>query len=1740
MMTSQVRVGVRARPVSTKDQGSVEVLEVEDRTIALSGRRFTYDHVFDSNTSQQQLYEQVSPSLLQSFLDGYNATVSACERRNECRNSFKNRQAVDLLLFIIGMLDAHAFLLFSSFQFLSHLISLKIMAYGQTGSGKTFTMGSEAHTELHQSESTGLIPRFMNDLFRNVDGKECQISTSFLEVYGEDVHDLLDPLRKSLPLREDSSNSVVCPGLTAKTVQSADEALAVLHEGTLNRTTAATLMNLTSSRSHAVFTVTLHQTDDSSSSSSRFTFVDLAGSERLKKTGCSGERAREGIEINKGLLALGNVINALADEERHQKKLHVPYRQSKLTRLLQDALGGNSQTLFLACVSGADTNASETLSTLHYANRARNIQNAPCRNVADPSVQELQRLQAFTAVLQAELVNLKFGGGGSSSQQTTTGSVSDELMKRKDVNAYLDQLQVLAQQKVGSAVALRKPLVTTTAAAASTSSSPRPRLGSSDQALPRDSNQSVLENFDPALLDEVNPDEELAILDQLLDLQQHDQEFDQEQKMDDEKLKQVEGELAEQEQLLLQLRDSLKIYHNMKAKYENLMAEVQQLEIEKAQLAEQLKKASADPSLGCSRAIKKEMEMVERNLARARNETQRHRQMYKKAEQEAQKCRVMEHKIAELKAGRAQLMKKQKEAAARHRELTEKKTREITALKRKDRNTERQLTKLQSDIQIHKRNLDKRQAYCRKLVEQKKQTETHLMKLLSMRQRELRQRTNRAGRRDPAKQQSSKSQQGFAPVNEEIDSMHFLLDKKIAETVTRAELQSQYEERMTEYSETMRALVVAVKQLEDGQNEETQQELEHTVEELELKVEIAGGAMEKIQIRLSRLDEALDMDSSDDGNAATKKLIRDKTAPVLRTLLIGTVDRLVEAELQRQRLSKILERKESVLGSFEMEVETLNNHIAALKKDLVARHSIVSGSVDPVEAMEQLRGEKVELATKLEESEQESAMLKLFADDLAKEHGEMGLQLAETKEKLTLAQVAIAQSDGVEAPDELLQKLQAVWNELGMSPPSRDGARQQIENCLKDTCLRKLEEAELLKTDTLKEIAVLQQDLLSMCASLSIEPMDTSVSQEATLLKQREDLQKRQSRLKPIFTSAIERRDALVNQVTDITVSLGIPKEDLCADLVALIDEAARENHDRDSESNRGSSSGKLSEDFLSRCDASLTELRMQKSKILADNAKLQKQTFSLISDMNLNESDVLTLVVHSVKRRGTVLPSWWNNESAEMVARSVATDGGVVRSSKAFSQHLKVFGESLASVSEGRRELSTKLRAIVERAQQTLLSTVDGEFEANEAYSSFHEALFRLPSLSKDFIRACLSEVEALLHGVEAMSQSEIEALTVVWEALNISPTSRGKFWGSIDEKLREMQSQAAGPFDSVVRVSAVDGEEWVLTAVKDGTKNFRELEMSLFKLEKIHGEVERLRMRQDAKSKIISLDSEVRILKSKLNEFEDKKCVPQRLTTKKNTSSNLLKEERFRKQMQSKYIAKLDQLGSLLKGWKSSEKSAFDQSLLSEDVRAELKNSDRNEFMHLRTVEYKGSTKRGPDSVDRSDDNSSGAPPLKRQATSSRASTARRLSNRSTASKKHAGTKASTSSSSAAATNRKEEDRSSSTPMKKPAASGRTDGRPPKRALSPSRHADNGSEHHSAKKSKTTTRPPLVSKVPPTRSSAQSSSGGSSSSAKGRVAASATKRLTLDPFGTVLGEASRAKENPTSTMHEDDASTR
>ncbi|KAI9555803.1 hypothetical protein GHT06_018319 [Daphnia sinensis] len=356
-----VRVAVRIRPLVPKEvtEGSqhfiTKVLNQPQVTVKGSTEAFTYDYVFGPEESQIQVYETAVMKIVGKIFKGYNVTI---------------------------------------------------LAYGQTGSGKTFSMGTAdmvSTTNAVLSDNSGIIQRAVKDLFHKM-GEDASlafdINVSFLELYMEKVYDLLSKSRnEEVDIREDPKNGIKINGLTETPVSTWEETLKCLENGSLNRRTGATAMNHQSSRSHAIFTLTINQINKDSSSivkTSKFHLVDLAGSERASKTHAVGERFAEGVNINKGLLSLGNVISALCESNPR----HIPYRDSKLTRLLQDSLGGNSHTLMIACVSPADSNYEETLSTLRYADRARKIKNKPIVN-QDPTMVEVMALRAQVQQLLA-------------------------------------------------------------------------------------------------------------------------------------------------------------------------------------------------------------------------------------------------------------------------------------------------------------------------------------------------------------------------------------------------------------------------------------------------------------------------------------------------------------------------------------------------------------------------------------------------------------------------------------------------------------------------------------------------------------------------------------------------------------------------------------------------------------------------------------------------------------------------------------------------------------------------------------------------------------------------------------------------------------------------------------------------------------------------------------------------------------------------------------------------------------------------------------------------------------------------------------------------------------------------------------------------------------------------------------------------------------------------------------------
>ncbi|BCR87335.1 kinesin-3 motor protein uncA [Aspergillus chevalieri] len=290
-----------------------------------------------------------------------------------------------------------------------------IFAYGQTGSGKSYSM-------MGYGKEYGVIPRICQDMFQRIEDIQrdkqlgCTVEVSYLEIYNERVRDLLNPSNKgNLKVREHPSTGPYVEDLAKLVVRSFEEIENLMDEGNKARTVAATNMNETSSRSHAVFTLTLTQKRHDAETSmdtekvSRISLVDLAGSERATSTGATGARLKEGAEINRSLSTLGRVIAALADVAAGKKKnaSMVPYRDSILTWLLKDSLGGNSMTAMIAAISPADINFEETLGTLRYADSAKRIRNHAVVN-EDPNARMIRELKEELQQLRSKL-----GGGAA-------------------------------------------------------------------------------------------------------------------------------------------------------------------------------------------------------------------------------------------------------------------------------------------------------------------------------------------------------------------------------------------------------------------------------------------------------------------------------------------------------------------------------------------------------------------------------------------------------------------------------------------------------------------------------------------------------------------------------------------------------------------------------------------------------------------------------------------------------------------------------------------------------------------------------------------------------------------------------------------------------------------------------------------------------------------------------------------------------------------------------------------------------------------------------------------------------------------------------------------------------------------------------------------------------------------------------------------------------------------------------
>lgn len=360
-----VRVVVRCRPLNRKEVVSEceNILDIDERLGQITIRNpkappddpmkvFTFDSVYGSESKQSDVYDDAVGPLVDSVLQGFNVTI---------------------------------------------------FAYGQTGTGKTHTMQGVSD----DPDMRGVIPNSFQDIFTQISRTQNQkylVRSSYLEIYQEEIRDLLcKDNNKRLELKENSEVGVYVKDLSSVVTKNAKEIEHVMNIGNQSRSVGFTNMNERSSRSHAIFGITVECSQEGPDGQDhirvgKLNMVDLAGSERQSKSGAKGKRLKEATKINLSLSALGNVISALVDG----RSTHIPYRDSKLTRLLQDSLGGNAKTVMIATVGPSHKNFDETLATLRYANRAKNIKNKPRVN-EDPKDALLRQFQEEIARLKAQL-----------------------------------------------------------------------------------------------------------------------------------------------------------------------------------------------------------------------------------------------------------------------------------------------------------------------------------------------------------------------------------------------------------------------------------------------------------------------------------------------------------------------------------------------------------------------------------------------------------------------------------------------------------------------------------------------------------------------------------------------------------------------------------------------------------------------------------------------------------------------------------------------------------------------------------------------------------------------------------------------------------------------------------------------------------------------------------------------------------------------------------------------------------------------------------------------------------------------------------------------------------------------------------------------------------------------------------------------------------------------------------------
>ncbi|EGW10226.1 chromosome-associated kinesin KIF4A [Cricetulus griseus] len=685
-----VRVALRCRPLVPKEIGEgcqmcLSFVPGKPQVVIGTDKSFTYDYVFDPSTEQEEVFNTAVAPLIKGIFKGYNATV---------------------------------------------------LAYGQTGSGKTYSMGGAYSADQGSEQTVGVIPRVIQLLFKEMDEErdsEFTLSVSYLEIYNEEILDLLcSPCEKAsqIHIREDPKAGIKIVGLTERTVSDASDMVSCLEQGNNSRTVAATAMNSQSSRSHAIFTISVRQrkkTDTNSSFHSKLCLVDLAGSERQKKTKAEGDRLKEGIHINQGLLCLGNVISALGDGK---KGGFVPYRDSRLTRLLQDSLGGNSHTLMIACVSPADSSLEETLNTLRYADRARKIKNKPVVNT-DPQTAELNHLKRQVKQLQVLLLQTRGGSLPGSINLEPSETLRSLMEKNQSLVEENEKLSHALSEAAGQTAQMLERILTTEQA--------NEKINTKLQELRHHAAckldlQKLMETLeDQELIENVETihslqqviihlsDETVAFLAaatesameldaQVVDRPETSRSCDSFTTQYALRQAQMAKELTELNKALT-LKEALArkitfsgqlqpIQGQYEANIKSLESEVSILQKEKEQLLLELQTAKKDVNqTKLSEHRRRCLQDLEAQIAGLKKKLNEQSKLLKLKESTENTVSKLTLEIQMMKTQRVQLMRQMKEDAEKSRQWKQQKNKEVIQLKEQDRKRRYELLKLERDFQ---------------------------------------------------------------------------------------------------------------------------------------------------------------------------------------------------------------------------------------------------------------------------------------------------------------------------------------------------------------------------------------------------------------------------------------------------------------------------------------------------------------------------------------------------------------------------------------------------------------------------------------------------------------------------------------------------------------------------------------------------------------------------------------------------------------------------------------------------------------------------------------------------------------------------------------------------------------------------------------------------------------------------------------------------------------------------------